>query len=235
MKARSFDCLSTSTGITNFLEQSNDKTLEPPYCLDKLQIPCPDDNILDPIYHAPFLQHHSDLDSRTNLHASLLFYADATIHDEINGPVAMHNLQGCVDSSTTAASFCLRYFQSSAPTKQCIRNLTTAHLRHLMCKLYPIWTTRTNPDLDNDEVEFTQCIQHTFNRATNLVIDNLTSELRSHFTKGIPSSYLSILNDYEPGSIGHEMRLIHPLCFQDVISYQPLHSRATSFMLLSAS
>ncbi len=107
--------------------------------------------------------------------------------------LAMHNLQGCVDSSTTAASFCLRYIQSSAPTKQCIRNLTTAHLHHLMCKLYPILTNATYPDLDNNEVEFTQCIQLTFIRATNLVIDNLTSELRSHFTKGIPSSYLSLL------------------------------------------
>jgi hypothetical protein len=133
-----FDCLSTSTGITDFLEQSNDKTLEPQYCLVKLHIFCPDDNILDPIHHAPFLQHHSDLDSRTNLHASLLFYADATIHDEINGPVAMHNLQACVESSTTAASFCLRYIQLPATTKQCICNLTTAHLCHLMCKLYPL-------------------------------------------------------------------------------------------------
>jgi hypothetical protein len=34
-----FDCLSTSTGITNFLQQSNNKALEFPYCLDKLHIP----------------------------------------------------------------------------------------------------------------------------------------------------------------------------------------------------
>jgi hypothetical protein len=156
-----FDSVSTSTGITDVLEQSNDTTLEFPYCLDNLHIPCPDDNILDPIHHVPFLQHHSDLDSRTNLHASLLFYADATIHDEINGPVAMRNLPACVDSSTTAASFCLRYIQSSATTKQCIRDMTTVHLCHLMCKLYPLLTTATDPDLDNNQVEFTQCIQHT--------------------------------------------------------------------------
>jgi hypothetical protein len=73
-----YDCLSTSTGITAFLELSeDDETLELPYCLDKLHIPSSEDNVLDPIHHIPFLQHHSELDSRTNPHASLLFYADA--------------------------------------------------------------------------------------------------------------------------------------------------------------
>jgi hypothetical protein len=202
-----FDCLSTSTGITDFLERSNNEALELPYRLDKLHTPCPDDNVLDPIHHVPFLQHHSDLDSRTNPHASLLFYADATIHDEINGPVTMRNLPTCVDSSITASSFCLRYLQSSPTTRQCIRDLTTAHLCHLLNKLYPILITEPVPDMDNNQDEFVQCIHHTFNRATNLVMDNLTSELRSYFTKGIPSSYLSLLNDYEPGSIGHECSL----------------------------
>ncbi|KAI2511945.1 hypothetical protein MHU86_2461 [Fragilaria crotonensis] len=50
-----FDCLSTSTGITAFLELSDDdETLELPYRLDKLHIPCPEDNVLDPIHHVPF-------------------------------------------------------------------------------------------------------------------------------------------------------------------------------------
>ncbi|KAI2504957.1 hypothetical protein MHU86_9486 [Fragilaria crotonensis] len=50
-----FDCLSTSTGITAFLELSDDdETLELPYRLDKLHTPCPEDNVLDPIHHVPF-------------------------------------------------------------------------------------------------------------------------------------------------------------------------------------
>ncbi|KAI2498947.1 hypothetical protein MHU86_15510 [Fragilaria crotonensis] len=50
-----FDCLSTSTGITAFLDLSDDdETLELPYRLDKLHTPCPEDNVLDPIHHVPF-------------------------------------------------------------------------------------------------------------------------------------------------------------------------------------
>ncbi|KAI2504330.1 hypothetical protein MHU86_10095 [Fragilaria crotonensis] len=201
-----FDCLSTSTGITAFLELSDDdETLELPYRLDKLHIPCPEDNVLDPIHHVPFLQHHSDLDSRTNPHASLLFYADATLQDDINGPITMCNLPTCVDSSITAASFCLRYIQSNPVTKQCIRDLTTEHLRHLMCNLYPILIAGS--DKDPNQEEFIQCIQHTFNRTTNLVMDNLSSEHRSQLTNGTPSLFVSLLSDYEPGSFGHECSL----------------------------
>ncbi|KAI2494361.1 hypothetical protein MHU86_20175 [Fragilaria crotonensis] len=201
-----FDCLSTSTGITAFLELSDDdETLELPYRLDKLHTPCPEDNVLDPIHHVPFLQHHSDLDSRTNPHASLLFYADATLQDDINGPITMCNLPTCVDSSITAASFCLRYIQSNPVTKQCIRDLTTEHLRHLMCNLYPILIAGS--DKDPNQEEFIQCIQHTFNRTTNLVMDNLSSEHRSQLTNGTPSLFVSLLSDYEPGSFGHECSL----------------------------
>ncbi|KAI2508425.1 hypothetical protein MHU86_5952 [Fragilaria crotonensis] len=201
-----FDCLSTTTGITAFLELSDDdETLELPYHLDKLHIPSPEDNILDPIHHIPFLQHHSDLDSRTNPHASLLFYADATLQDDINGPITMCNLPTCVDSSITAASFCLCYIQSNPATKQCICDLTTEHLRLLMCNLYPILIAGS--DKDPNQEEFIQFIQHTFNRTTNLVMDNLSSEHRSQLTNGIPSLFVSLLSDYEPGSFGHECSL----------------------------
>ncbi|KAI2489859.1 hypothetical protein MHU86_24735 [Fragilaria crotonensis] len=184
-----FDCLSTSTGITAFLELSDDdETLELPYRLDKLHtLALKTMSWTQSIMS--LLQHHSDLDSRTNPHASLLFYADATLQDDINGPITMCNLPTCVDSSITAASFCLRYIQSNPVTKQCIRDLTTEHLRHLMCNLYPILIAGS--DKDPNQEEFIQCIQHTFNRTTNLVMDNLSSEHRSQLTNGTPSLFVS--------------------------------------------
>ena len=38
-------------------------------------------------------------------------------------------------------------------------------------------------------------------------MDNLTPEHRSQLTNGIPSSFVSLLSDYEPGSLGHECSL----------------------------
>ncbi|KAI2511946.1 hypothetical protein MHU86_2462 [Fragilaria crotonensis] len=74
-----------------------------------------------------------------------------------------------------------------------------------MCNLYPILIAGS--DKDPNQEEFIQCIQHTFNRTTNLVMDNLSSEHRSQLTNGTPSLFVSLLSDYEPGSFGHECSL----------------------------
>ncbi|KAI2493338.1 hypothetical protein MHU86_21220 [Fragilaria crotonensis] len=132
-----YDCLSTTTGITNFVEAMSSDHPTDPYRLDTPFVPLPTDSTLDPIHHVPFLQHSSELDSRTNPHAALLYYPDATLQDNVNGPVTMRNLPACVDVSITAASFCLRYIQSDAATKKCIRDLTTDHLRHFFRELHP--------------------------------------------------------------------------------------------------
>jgi hypothetical protein len=61
---------------------------------------------------------------------------------------------------------------------------------------------------DYDEsIEYIQCMQHTLNRTTNLVMDNLPTEMVHHFPHGTPASHLSPLNDHQPGSLGHECAL----------------------------
>jgi hypothetical protein len=61
---------------------------------------------------------------------------------------------------------------------------------------------------DNDDsIEYIQCMQHTLNKTTNLVMDNLPNEMLHHFPHGTPASYLSLLNDHQPGSLGHECAL----------------------------
>jgi hypothetical protein len=63
-----------------------------PYQLDTPFVPQPIDGTLDPVHHVPFLQHDSDLDTRTNPNAALLYYPDATLHDNINGgPLTMQH------------------------------------------------------------------------------------------------------------------------------------------------
>jgi hypothetical protein len=57
-----------------------------PYQLDTPFVPQPTDCTLDQIHHVPFLQHYSDLDSRTYPNAVLLYYPDTTLQDNsING------------------------------------------------------------------------------------------------------------------------------------------------------
>jgi hypothetical protein len=153
----------------------------------------------------PVLQHYSDLDTRTNPNAALLYYPDATLQDNENGPLTTRHLPACVDTSITAAFFCLRYITANLATKECIRDFTTDHLRHFFRELHPALFVNAATISDNDDsIEYIQCMQHTLNRTTNLVMDNLPNEMLHHFPRGTPASYLSLLNDHQPGSLGHE-------------------------------
>jgi hypothetical protein len=107
-----YACLSTTTGLTNFIEAMSSDHPDP-YQLDTPFVPQPTDGTLDPIHQMPFLQHNSDLDSRTNPNAALLYYPDATLQDNINGPLTMQHLPACIDTSITAATFCLRYITAN--------------------------------------------------------------------------------------------------------------------------
>ncbi len=171
-------------------------------------VPQPTDGTLDPIHHVPFLQHYSDLDTRNNPNAALLCCPDATLQDNINGPLTMQHLPACVDTSITAATFCLRYITANLATKQFIRDLTTDHLRHFFRENHPVLLVNAATISDTDDsIEYIQCMQHTLNRTTNLVIDNLPDEMLHHFPHCTPASYLSLLNDHQPCSLGHECAL----------------------------
>ena len=212
-----YDCLSTSTG--DFLLRSPSNMSDTPYRLDKMHVPNPTDTTLDPIHHVPFLSHSNELDSRTNPRASLLYYADANLDDRVNGPITMRNLPSCVDASITAASFCLRYISSSAATQACIRDLTTDHLRHLFRDLFPLLSIGSDTiDTSHGNIEYIQCLQHTFNRTINLVTDNMTSEQLSHFPNGPPSTFHDLMLKHLPGSLGHQCSLSILYAFK--MSYQ---------------
>ena len=93
-------------------------------------------------------------------------------------------------------------------TKECIRDLTTDHLHHFFREIHPVLLVNAATISDNDDsIEYIQCMQHTLNRTTNLVMDNLPNEMLHHFPHGTPASYLSLLNDHQPGSLGHECAL----------------------------
>ncbi len=120
----------------------------------------------------------------------------------------MQHLPACVDTSITAATFCLRYITANLATKECIRDLTTDHLHHFFRELHPVLLVNAATISDNDDsIDYIQCMQHTLNRATNLVMDNLPNEMLHHFPHGTPASYLSLFNDHQPGSLGHECAL----------------------------
>jgi hypothetical protein len=89
-----YDCLSTTTGLTNFIEAMS-RDHPDPYQLDAPFVLQPTDGTLDPIHHVPFLQHNSDHESRTNPNAAQLCYPDATLQDNINGPLTMQHLPAC--------------------------------------------------------------------------------------------------------------------------------------------
>jgi hypothetical protein len=178
------------------------------YQLDTPFVHQPTDGTLDPIYHVPFLQHYSNLDTRTNPNAALLYYPDVTLQDNINGPLTMRHLPTCIDTSITAATFCLRYINANLAAKECIRDLTSDHLRCFFCELHPVLVVNAATISDNDDsIEYIQCMKHTLNRKTNLVMDNLPTEMLHHIRHGTPASYLSLLKDHQPGSLGHECAL----------------------------
>jgi hypothetical protein len=52
------------------------------------------------------LQLSSELDLRMNPHVALLYYPDATLQDNIYGPITMQHLPACIDASFTAVTFC---------------------------------------------------------------------------------------------------------------------------------
>jgi hypothetical protein len=125
---------------------------------------CPQatDCTLDPIHHLPFLQHNSDLDSRTNPKAALLYNPDATLQDNVNGSRTMHHLPTCIDTSITATTFCLCYITSKMATKEYIRDLTTHHLLFSFRELHPVQLVNdATITADNDDsIESIQCTQH---------------------------------------------------------------------------
>ena len=172
-----------------------------------MHVPNSTDTTLDPIHHVPFLSHSNELDSRTNPRASLLYYADANLDDQVNGPITMRNLPSCVDVSITAASLCLRYISSSAATQVCIHDLTTDHCRHLFRKLFPLLSIGSYTIDSHGNIEYIQCLQHTFNRTINLVTDNMTFEQLSHFPNGPPSTFHDLMLNHLPGSLGHQCSL----------------------------
>jgi hypothetical protein len=139
-----------------------------------------------------FLQHSSELDSK------------------MNGPITVQHLQPCIDASFSAATFCLRFIHSINARKECIQDLTTDRLRHCFHEVHPVLTADSAnlSDTDDSIIEYIQCMQHTFlNRTTNLVMNNLPPEMIHYFPHGTPASFMNLIINHEPDSLGHECAL----------------------------
>ncbi len=83
---------------------------------------------------------------------------------------------------------------------------------------------------DNDDsIEYIQCMQHTLSRTTNLVMNNLPAEMLQHLPNGTPASYQSLLNDHQPGSLGHEcaLAILHVLDTLHLIHFLTLFPSST--------
>jgi hypothetical protein len=66
---------------------------------------------------------------------------------DINGPLTMPHLPTCVDSD----AFCLRYITANLATKECIRDLSTDHLRHFFRELHLVLLVKDATIPDNDD------------------------------------------------------------------------------------
>ena len=59
-------------------------------------------------------------------------------------------------------NLCLPYITANVATKECIRDLTTDHLRLFFCELHHILLVNDATISDNDDsIEYIQCMQHT--------------------------------------------------------------------------
>ncbi len=121
----------------------------------------------------------------------------------------MQHFPACIDASFTAATFCLQSIHSINARKEGIRDLTTDHLRHCFRELHPVLSADSAniSDTHDSIIEYIQCMQQTLNRTTNLVLNNLPPGLIHHSPHGTPASFLRLLIDHEPDSLGHECAL----------------------------
>jgi hypothetical protein len=79
---------------------------------------------------------------------------DATLQDNVNEPLlTMHHLVlACIDTSITAATFCLSYTNTNLVTTECIRDLTTDQLCPFSRELHPALTVNDAIISDNDDI-----------------------------------------------------------------------------------
>jgi hypothetical protein len=69
----------------------------------------------------------------------------------------MRHIPACVDTSITAATFCLlHYITANLATKECVRDLTTDHLRHFFRELHPVLLVNAATISDNNKLSHGQ-------------------------------------------------------------------------------
>ena len=129
----------------------------------------------------------------------------------------MQHLPACIYTSINAATF----YCCKPCNKRMHQRPHTWPPASLFCELHPVLIVNDAPISDNDDsIEYIQCMQHTINRTTNLVMDNLPAEIAHYFPiKGTPASYLSLLNEHQPGSLGHECALAILCALKQCISF----------------
>ncbi|KAI2514153.1 hypothetical protein MHU86_46 [Fragilaria crotonensis] len=153
----------------------------------------PDDNLSE-IHLNPFRMFQEE---DYNAPAELSF-PDAILHDDKNGPIRLRDLPICVNTSITIASFCLNYLDAP-PAVNYIRDINRHHLfwyfysinsRSLHITRAPYHMGRPLSDILSVE-----CMTHTLNRATYLLLAHLRSPQRELFPQNLPSSFNDLDDD----------------------------------------
>ncbi|KAI2491699.1 hypothetical protein MHU86_22874 [Fragilaria crotonensis] len=153
----------------------------------------PDDNLSE-IHLNPFRMFQEE---DYNAPAELSF-PDAILHDDKNGPIRLRDLPICVNTSITIASFCLNYLDAP-PAVNYIRDINRHHLfwyfysinnRSLQITRAPYHMGRPLSDILSVE-----CMTHTLNRATYLLLAHLRSPQRELFPQNLPSSFNDLDDD----------------------------------------
>jgi hypothetical protein len=67
-------------------------------------------------------------------------------------------------------------------------------------ELHPVLTAdyASNSDTDDSSIEYIQCVQHTFNRTTNVVMDNFLLPEIHHFPHGTYPATIDATYKYMP-------------------------------------
>jgi hypothetical protein len=103
---------------------------------------------------------------------------------------------------------------------------------HFFGRLHPVLTAdyANYPDTDDSSIEYIQCVQHTFNRTTNLVMDNFLLPEIQHFPHGTYPATIDASYKYMPPELSDIIQKVvtfekHFNYFQiEAISAMSLHS-----------
>ena len=139
-------------------------------------------------------------------------FPDAVTVD-VNGPIRVRDLPLCVRTSASLAAFSLNYLRAPIDVQRRLRDLTPYHTDHTL----DILVTTIEASTTDIEAHVIDCLLNTLNRATSLLLTNLTPQELSELPEPAPTTFKE-LHDAETAtiftescacSIAYALRLIY--------------------------